>query len=201
MHKCGGTRIDLRQVDKRKCANLSGGIIVKKLLAILLLAFILAGCGGEQTYETIGDVLAPQETPLPLEVVVRIPEEAAAMVMTGEDGAKLYMCDDYFITIQTMPAGDMNAVFRELTGYSQENLQIMQSQFLGLDRYRLAWSAAGEGADQIGRATVYSDGNYCYALTAMAPADKAADLIAGAWQDLFDSFRAVEPGSIVDSGS
>ncbi len=174
---------------------------MKKLLAVLLLAFILAGCGGEPVYETIGDVPIPQDTPEMLEIIVKIPEEAAAMVMTSDDGAKLYMCEDYYITLQTMPAGDMDGVFRELTGYSAENLQVIRSQFQGLDRYRLVWSSVGEGADQVGRACVYSDGNYCYALTAMAPEDKAGELTVGAWKELFDSFRAVEPGSIIDSGS
>lgn len=167
----------------------------------MLVALLLSGCRQKETFETIGNAYTPQQEPAMLEVVVKIPEDAAAYVMTGEDGAKLYMCADYFITLQTLPAGDMEAVFRELTGYSSEKLQVMQSEFQGLDRYRLVWTAAGEGGDQVGRACVLSDGNYCYALTAMAPAGKAASLIQGQWQELFDSFRAVEPGSIIDSGS
>lgn len=174
---------------------------MKKLLVILLVVVLLSGCGGEPVYETIGDIPIPKETPQKLEVTVRIPEEAAATVMTGDDGAKLYMCEDYYIVLQTMPAGDMESVFQELTGYGTESLQVIRSKFQGLDRYRVAWSAAAEGGDQIGHACIYSDGNFCYALTAMAPEDKAGALIAGAWKDLFDSFRAVEPGSIIDSGS
>ncbi len=174
---------------------------MKKLLAVLLFVLMLTGCGGKEAYETVGDIYAPQDTPTMLQIVVKIPEQAAATVMTGDDGAKLYMCEDYFITLQTLPGGDMEAVFRELTGYGSENLQVMRSEFLGLDRYRLVWTAAGEDADMVGSAYIYSDGNYCYALTAMAPEYKAGELTKGAWKELFDSFRVVEPGSVIDSGS
>ena len=174
---------------------------MKKLLALVLLIFLLAGCGSETVYETIADIPEPQEQPRMLQTVVKIPEEAAATVMTGENGAKLYMCQDYYIILQTLPAGDMDAVFRELTGYGADSLQVIQSKFQGLDRYRLAWSSATDSGDQVGQACVFSDGNYCYALTAMAPEDKAGQLVTGAWKELFDSFRAVEPGSIIDSGS
>ena len=146
---------------------------MKKLLVVAFAALLLAGCSSPKTYETIADEYEPQDVPAMLEVVVKIPEEAAASVMTSDDGAKLYLCDDYQILLQTMPAGDMQGVFRKLTGFAMEDLTIIQSKYRGLDRYMLVWSAAGEGTDQVGRACVLSDGNYCYTLSAMAPADKA----------------------------
>ena len=174
---------------------------MKKLLVVALVVLLLTGCGSPKTYETIADEYEPQDVPTMLEVVVKIPEEAAASVMTSDDGAKLYLCDDYQIIIQTLPAGDMQGVFRKLTGFAMEDLFVIRSQYRGLDRYMFVWSAAGEGTDQVGRACILSDGNYCYALTAMAPADRAEGLLAGSWKELFDSFHAVDPGSIVDSGS
>lgn len=173
---------------------------MKKLCLLLLAVFLLAGCAEKKTYETISDGLETPELPAQLEITVLLPEGATTPVFAA-DGAKLYEYEDYTVTTQVAAAGDFDGLVRDVTGYSPENLQIMESVQAGRKSYQTVWTAAGEGQTQVGRACFLTDGNYYYVLTAMVPESKAGTLSEGGLKEMFASFRVRPENEVISSGS
>ena len=161
---------------------------MKKLCVLLAAVLLLTGCAAEETFETIADVYGEQNLPQPKQVVLTIPEEAAAQAIVGSSGT-LYLCDGYEITVETLSAGDINSTFRQLTGFETDDLTVMETAQLGFSRYECVWTAAGEGGDMVGRVAVLDDGNFHYCVTVMAGAAEAGKL-QSTWKDLLNGFSA-----------
>ena len=159
-----------------------------KKVGVLILAIlvILCGCSAQGDYESVSDVLGQQEPAIPKQVHLRLPEDAAAQVIAGDAGT-LYLCDGYEVTVQTLSGGDLQRTLRELTGYDQAHLTVLETpQTIGM-RYDFVWSAAGEAGDMVARAAVLDDGNYHYCLTVMAAADVSGSL-NDAWREIFGTY-------------
>lgn len=159
---------------------------MKKLIWLLMCAVLLCGCSGQQTVETVTDewllsAMAPQK-----ELSVKLPAGAAKSALAAEDGAELYFCDGYVLTLQTVPSGDLDRSARALCGYGTDRLTVLQTKIGGLKRYDWTWTSAGEGAVQVGRAAVLDDGDYHYCLTAMAD-EAACGSLDAQWDTLFSS--------------
>ena len=159
---------------------------MKKGFAILVCALFLSGCSVQDTFETLSDTDAVSAAAVAAQVEVSLPEDAAAPSMENEDGSKLYLCDGYTVTVQTLAGGDLNRTILEVSGFSKDELTVMQTKKNGLDRYEMAWSAAGEGEDQILRGVILDDGKYHYAVTVMANYSQAGAL-RQTWQSILDS--------------
>lgn len=159
---------------------------MKKFWIVLALALLLTGCSAQETYETLSDdYLQPAMAQLQ-QVVLTLPEEAAVQSMENDTAGKLYLCDGYTLTVQTVDGGDLDRTVRQLTGFSKDQLTVMETERNGVKRYQCVWTAAGEGGDHVGRALVLDDGSYHYAVTVMAQSAIAGEL-AQTWQDIFDS--------------
>ena len=159
---------------------------MKKWTLLFVLLFFLTGCGARGDFETVGDVYAPENL-TPKEVLLTLPSDAAAQTLAG-DGGKLYLCDGYSISVQTLEGGNLEETLRQVTGYSMDRLTLLETEKEGLRLYRCVWTAAGEGGDQIAQTAIIDDGNFHYAVTAMAHSEKAAALSA-IWQEIFQSVR------------
>lgn len=158
---------------------------MKKILLLLLLSLLLAGCG-TQTFETMGDISHVSATePAPRKMTLSLPEDASVLTAFGED--TLYTCDDYTITLQVLQAGDLSATVSGLCGYEATDLTVMETVCGDHTRYEWVWTAAGEGGDMVCRAAVIDDGNYHYSLCVMADAETAGSLTDD-WNALFASF-------------
>lgn len=165
--------------------------MLKKCIVLVLMAFLLSGCGVAETFETVeDDWLQPVMAPMS-EIKLALPESAAAPVLSGENGEKLYLCDDYVLTVQTLEAGDMDRTARSISGFPIENLTVMETASGTCKRRDWVWTAAGEGGDQIGRAAVLDDGTYHYCVTVMAGEEQAGSL-QEQWDEIFDSF-SIDP--------
>ena len=151
---------------------------MKKLVTVLL-ALMLAGCSGE-SYEQVQDVYATQALPKAARLLVSLPPDAVVMTDTE---AELWLCDGYTATAVTREAGDLDATLRAVTGYSREQLEVIERQQESLKRFETVWVSAGEGGDQVARTVILDDGHHHYALTLQAPADSAGALGA-AWQQV-----------------
>ena len=159
---------------------------MKKYLCVVLLGLLLTGCSDPTTYETMSDeYYAPELSPA--QITLSLPEDAAVAVVENPLTGSIYLCDGYSVTTHTVSSGDLDATLRETTGFSRENLLVMERRDGNNRRYECVWAAAGEGEDQVGRAVVLDDGNYHYVLTVMAGAARAGDL-AETWQQIVDSF-------------
>lgn len=161
---------------------------MKKMMTVLLLsALLMTGCGAQEVFETLGNVLQEPGITVAREISMMLPDEAAVCTMTGQSG-KLFLCDGYEITVETLSAGDLNSTVRSLTGFDRENLTVMQTQRGDLICYECVWSSAGEGGDQVSRAVILDDGYYHYCVTFSAGEEDSGSL-QQQWQDVIDSLE------------
>lgn len=156
---------------------------MKKCWIILLVALLLSGCGAQETFETVSDDYPVAAATELKEVQLSLPDDAAAPLDQAEDGSKIYMCDGYTITVQTMESGDLDRTFREISGYPKEELTVMKTMRNGIDCYESVWCTAGEEEEQICRSVIFDDGNYHYGITVMANYSMAGQL-SDTWQDI-----------------
>ena len=147
---------------------------MKKYVYVLLCGLMLTGCAGAETFETIADQSVFMAEAPERQVFLTLPEEAAVPASESEAGT-LYLCDGYEILLQTMAAGNLDATLRTVTGYGQQDLDLIRTGMDGIKRYDLVWSCLGEAGDRLGRAVIYDDGNYHYVLSVLVDADRARD--------------------------
>ena len=166
---------------------------MKKLCLGAMLILMLSGCNAPESYETISDSYIQPQLPQAQQTSMILAEETV-QIQQNTGNEKIYLCEDYCVVVQTFSAGDLDATIRSITGYPKDKLTVMERKTDGIDRYECVWVSAGEGGDQVGRMILLDDGNYHYALTVMAPADKAGELTP-VWQLLMDSFAIGEPES------
>ena len=174
---------------------------MSKILAVLLIVLMLTGCTGTESYETMQDTVQVQRPAEKMEVLLNLPADASQQVMSGEENGQIYFCQDYVLTVETVESGDLQKTFLSATGFTPDQLSVMETRQGDATRYSCVWTAAGENGDQIGRCAILDDGNYHYVLTAMADAELAGELTEGAWRGIFNSFRLIDPEDLVDSGS
>lgn len=161
---------------------------MKKLCLLLFVLMLLTGCGKNKDYETRLSSCAEVAVPSPGIIDICVPDELSAPVMSTQGGDRIYIADDYEVSVQTMTGGDLSATLKNCTGYDMDRLTVMQTQENGMKRYDCAWTSAGEGTQDIGRITVLDDGYYHYVLSVTADAD-GADAFLSAWQQLSDSMQ------------
>jgi len=173
---------------------------MKKRIICLLVGAMLCGCSAQPVMETVDDGYIQPVSATMGQVLVELPQEAAAPVMESASAGKLYLFEDYEITLSTLPAGDLDKTLRNATGFSRNQLTVMQTVNGDIKRYECAWSAVGEGTDRVGRAAILDDGAYHYVMTVMADASKAGAL-AQTWDGILRSFRLANGEYALNTGS
>ena len=157
---------------------------MKKLWCVVA-ACLLAGCSAEVTMETVADEPVLSQS-VAREVRVELPEETVLPVMETDTG-ELYICRDFEVSVETLPGGDLQRTVAMLTGFDIEDVTVMEREVDGKVRYDLAWSCAGEMGEEIGRASVLSDGQYHYCLAVRTP-EENADQCREMFNAMFESF-------------
>lgn len=160
---------------------------MKKWWVLLCLLVFLPGCAVTGTVETVDDDwLTPVDAPLG-QILLELPASATMEASVGDENGRLYLCDGYDLTVQTMDRGDLDRTCRSLCGLESGRVTMLQMNDADGKRWEWAWTCVGEDGDWVGRAAVIDDGNYHYCVTVMAPAGAAAGL-EDEWTALFDSF-------------
>lgn len=159
---------------------------MKKVCVVLLLMFVLTGCSAKPAYETLGNVWDDPVSAPQLSLQLELPEEAALMAMDTDKNEKIYLCNGYTLTVQTVPSGDINRTLQQTTGFTKDQLTVMKTQQENAARYMCAWSSAGEGGQQVGRAAILDDGSYHYVVCVMADAEDAG-ILTSDWQEILNS--------------
>lgn len=173
---------------------------MKKVCLIATLLLLLSGCGSQDAFETVADVqAAPVSAPVQ-QILLQLPQDAAMQTMQSSDGAKLYLCDGYTVTVQTMASGDLEKTLRTATGYEKDDLALMETVDTAGKRYECVFPTAGEGHTQMGRVCIVDDGSYHYVLTVMVPEDAAGSLQQQI-QGIMDSFQVVDQEFPLNTGS
>lgn len=160
---------------------------MKKCLLLACLLVFLTGCGAAQTFETITDTPYLPALAQMREMQLQMPQEAAVSVVNSDSGEKLYLCEGYVLTVQTLEGGNLEKTVQTLSGFSSDQLSLIETQGDHGKRYDWVWTAMGEGGQQIGRAAVLDDGSYHYCVSVMAQADTVSELQTQ-WNTLFGSF-------------
>ena len=164
---------------------------MKKVWIVMVLVCMLSGCGVQETFETVNDTLYQPEQTLEKQVVLMFPEDTAAPAMESETAGKLYICDGYCVTVQTLESGDLQSTIKNTTGFDKDALSIIETSQKDVRRYECVWTTTGETEDQVGRFALLDDGNYHYVVTVMADASKAGQL-TDQWNQLFSSFSLTD---------
>lgn len=160
---------------------------MKKTIWLILFAMILCGCAAEDTLETIADEWLQPVMAEPSHISVDLPGETALPVMESDAG-RIYLCEDYEISIQTLPGGDLRETMQTISGFVPEELTVVETESGGLTRYEFVWASAGEKGERVGRAAVLDDGNYHYCLALLRDEAATADSQVS-WDQIFSSFR------------
>ena len=159
---------------------------MRKLCVMLALTLLLCGCGQAQTFETVADEMVLSVSAQPKQVMLTLPDDSLLPAMETDSGT-LYLCNGYDVAVQTMESGDLDATVRQVCGFGSGDITIMQTAAGDCACYEFVWSAATELGEQVGRAMILEDGDYHYALSAVAPAKKAFEY-QQIWNGIFDSF-------------
>ena len=166
---------------------------MKKIWILGILSLILSGCGAQQTFETVSDLYAVPVSAATYEVQLSLPEDALLQTMEAQDGSKLYLCDDYSVTVQTLPSGDLDRTLRAVTGFGKEELRYIRRDKEGYKSYHCAWSSVSGEEETVCRGVILDDGTNHYAVSVMAEYTKAGELDAQ-WQHILDSVALVSTG-------
>ena len=162
---------------------------MKMWLVSVSVCLLLCGCGARETVETVSDVWVEPAMASPGQVRVNIPgEEDLEAVEQGSP--RYYLCEDYEISIQTLPGGDINETVRALSGFDRQQLTVMETRGAGADRYEFVWASAGEQGERIGQGVILDDGNYHYTLTVLRDPETTENSQI-VWADLLGSFSLV----------
>lgn len=173
---------------------------MKKMICILILATLLAGCSKEMSLETVGDIQDAPVSAVMQRVMLQLPPELSKPTLESEESGTLYLCDDYSVTVQTVSSGDLKKTIRNATGMEQDELQIIKTQQGDVKRYQFMWTASGENGIQVGRGCILDDGAYHYVLTTLA--DEAdTKQVQPAWKEIFTSFRLATEREEISTGS
>lgn len=173
---------------------------MKKCLLLAGLMLLLTGCGSQETFETITDDYVQPVMAQMQQVVISLPVDATVSVLKSDTEGTIYLCDGYTVTLHTAESGDLDKTLRTATGFSAEDLPVIQTEYGGVTRTDSVWTAAGESEEQVGRVTVLDDGNYHYVLTCMTGASQM-ETLQPVWGELFDSFRLVSAQMDLNTGS
>jgi len=150
---------------------------------LVILPLLLCGCGAEETFETIADEVVAPVMAQPRQISVRLPDNAVAPVLES-DSRQIYMSDHYEITVETLSAGDLNATVQTLSGYTKDQLTLVETQSGDVKRYDFVWVSAGEAGERLGRGVILDDGQYHYCMSALRD-DGESQIV---WSEVFQSF-------------
>ena len=131
----------------------------KCIILVLITILILSGCGAQETMETISDEQAAPVMAQMREISLVLPEEAASPAVES-DSERLYLCEDYEITVQILDGGNLDETVKTLSGYDRDVLTVLTTRKDNLDRHEFVWACAGEEGELVGRAMVLDDGSY-----------------------------------------
>lgn len=160
-----------------------------RILMAILCVLLLCGCTTD-VFETVGDGNQMAAMAQAAQLILELPEDAAAQTMDGTNGT-LYFCENYEIMVETFESGDMQRTVKALTGFDMAELALVQTVRSGVSCLEGAWCAAGEGGDQVGRFLILDDGAYHYCISVMTEADRAG-ACTDSWQKLLSSVALAE---------
>ena len=159
---------------------------MKQVILVLLCTVFLCGCGAPGTVETVEDSLTEPMAAMQKSIQVELPGEAAVPTMES-DQRRYYICNDYEISLETFPSGDVEKDIETISGFPSRDLTVVKTEDQDIKRYDFVWSSQGETGQRLGRASILDDGNYLYTLSVLRDAESAENSQV-VWRTVFESF-------------
>ena len=160
---------------------------MKVMMILLMILLLLTGCSQAQVYETVTDEPVAAVSAQPREIRFDLAQEPVLPAMES-DGGQLYLCGDFDVMVQTLDSGDLNDTVFRISGFTPEELTLIQTASGDVDKYEFVWTAVTEEGHVIGRATILDDGSYHYALSATVDAELIEEY-QEIWNGIFESFE------------
>ena len=160
---------------------------MRRLCLVVVCMLALSGCGAVETMETISDDVVVPVMKEAAQVQLVLPDLDDTQVIEDGIGGRIYLCDGYSVTVQTLDGGDLYGTLESVSGFDADKLTVLKTERSSYSEARCAWSAVGEGENIICRAVILDDGCYHYAVTVMADASRIT-----AQPDLWDILDTVE---------
>ena len=162
---------------------------MKRMIVLMTLLGLLSGCGAAETYELVTDEPVRQVSAEPREMHFFLAEETAMPAMETDSG-KLYLCGEYDVMSQIFDGGDLERTIRQVSGFSPDDLTVIQTESEDIKKTEFVWTSAAEEGHRICRATILDDGNYHYVLSATVPAEKI-EAYQEIWNGIFETFKLI----------
>ena len=162
---------------------------MKRMIVLMTVLGLLSGCGAAETYELVTDEPVQQVSAQPREMHFFLAEETAMPAMETDSG-KLYLCGEYDVMSQIFDGGDLERTIRQVSGFSPNDLTVIQTESEDVKRTEFVWTSAAEEGHRICRATILDDGNYHYVLSATVPAEKIEEY-QEIWNGIFETFKLI----------
>ena len=160
---------------------------MKVMMILLMTLLLLTGCSQAQVYETVTDEPVAAVSAQPREIRFDLAQEPVLPAMES-DGGQLYLCGDFDVMIQTLDSGDLSDTVFRVSGFTPEELTLIQTASGDVDKYEFVWTAVTEEGHMIGRATILDDGSYHYSLSATVDAELIEEY-QEIWNGIFESFE------------
>ena len=173
---------------------------MKIWIVLCTLVMLLTGCGAQETFETVQDIMPVEPVASPQQFFVNLPEDTAAPTFQDGDREELYVCRDYCISKQILDGGDLQKTLMSVTGKDQSELELLKTRAENWDRDDFVWTSAGEEGLQLGRACILDDGNFHYVLSVMAQ-EESAGAVRQTIADMLDSCSLLDPELDLSIGS
>lgn len=156
---------------------------------ILMVLLLISGCAAAETFEYVTDEPVQPAVANPREVYFQLAQDPVMPAMET-DGGQLYLCGDYDVMVQTLPGGDLDGTVKQVSGFSMEDLTLIQTASGETDKYEFVWTGSSEEGELIGRATILDDGHYHYVLSSTVSANLIEEY-QEIWNGIFESFKLI----------
>ncbi|MBP3633136.1 MAG: hypothetical protein J6J43_00995 [Oscillospiraceae bacterium] len=145
---------------------------MKKLITLSLVFLVLTGCA-RPVWETVSDtvpdvpVVAWQEKAYNIEL--GLPQ--GVELLNSNAGWSLYTDEQGQLQIETgtFLAADLADAVKTISGYDEQELNILQTERFGLPEYQFAWVSASKEGSRVCRADLVMNGSDCYAVVCSTP--------------------------------
>ena len=140
----------------------------KILLSSLLLCGLLCGCRAEPDWETVDDDAVLQVSAMvepPYVITYGVPDDASMEPLSVKNRS-LYVGEngDYEIFSDALSAASLDDAIRQVSGFGETDLSVLETTRFGLPEYRFAWASSSDEGEYVSQASLVKDGDYYYAL-------------------------------------
>jgi len=137
------------------------------LVLLFSLGAALCACRAEPDWETVDDPAVPVMAPAsaPYIITYGVPNDATEEPLS-EKNRSLYVGQngDYEILSEVITAATLDDALRQVSGFGEDELEIVETTRFGLPDYRFAWSSVSDEGEYVSEASLVEDGDYYYAL-------------------------------------